>query len=245
MVEIKDEMELSLIIPAYNEEKRVLPVLDNYHNHLKNRLGNNFEIIVVPNNCTDRTPDIVSLYAENKPNIRILNIPHYVGKGGAVMRGFAIAEGRHIGFVDADNATHPIEFLKLYDTLSGNFNNHHGIIASRKIKGAIIYPKRTPMQNLSSAIFNIKTRLLFGLKYKDTQCGAKLFKKDVAKFLVRNHTEKGWIFDVDMLYLCKKNRIRILEHPIYWSDHVEHSKLTFLEGIKAMINLWKYRIKKL
>jgi glycosyltransferase involved in cell wall biosynthesis len=235
------ETEISLIMPAYNEEKRILPVLNNYYNHFKNYFRENFEIIVVPNNCTDRTLEVVSLFAEKKPNIRILNIPYYVGKGGAVMRGFAVAKGNHIGFVDADEATHPVEFLKLYNNIPG----FHGVIASRKIRGAVIYPKRTLMQNLSSFIFNMKTRFLFGLKYKDTQCGAKLFKKDVAKFLTRNYSENGWIFDVNLLYLCKKNKIRILEHPIFWSDHIQYSKLTFFEGIKSVFDLLKYRLRTL
>ena len=232
-------IKLSLIMPAYNEEKRILPVLQDYYSYFKENFGTDFEIIVVPNNCSDNTFQVVNTFSKNKPEIMILDIPYYVGKGGAVMRGFKIASGNYIGFVDADKSTSPIEFLKLYD----NIGNYHGIIASRKIKGAVVYPKRKITQNISSLIFNLKTRFLFGLKYKDTQCGAKLFRKKVAKFLVDNYSEYGWIFDVNLLYLCKKNSIKILEYPIFWTDHVQYSKLSLLEGIKAMIELLKYRIK--
>ncbi len=235
------EIELSLIMPAYNEEKRIIPVLKNYYNHLKNRFKENFEIIVVPNNCSDKTSKIVKLFSQNKEDIIVHNIPYYVGKGGAVMKGFSIAKGRHIGFVDADKSTSPIEFLKLHDTLTNN--NAHGVIASRRVKGAIIYPKRSAFKELSSIIFNLKTRFLFNLNFNDTQCGAKLFKKDVAKFLVDRHSEKGWIFDVDLLYICNKYKMKILEQPIYWKDHAQESKMTLLEGIKAMLNLWTYKLK--
>lgn len=240
---VKDDIHFSLIMPAYNEEKRILPVLKKYYFYLKNLFKNNFEIIVVPNNCKDKTLQIVEDFSKKNKNIIIYNIPYYVGKGGAVMKGFSIAKGDYIGFVDADKSTHPVEFFKIYYALLKNSNQYHGVIASRRIKGAVINPKRTLFQNLSSIIFNLKTRILFGLKYKDTQCGAKLFKKGVAKFFVTRCSEKGWIFDVDLLYICKKNKIRILEHPIYWTDHVEGSKITFIEGLKAMLNIWTYKLK--
>jgi glycosyltransferase involved in cell wall biosynthesis len=228
-------------MPAYNEEKRIMPVLKNYYSHFKKKFEDNFEIIVVPNNCTDNTAYVVNLFSKNNPEVKVFDIPYYVGKGGAVMRGFEIAKGDYIGFVDADKSTSPREFFKLYDKI----DNFHGVIASRKIKGAIIYPKRKLTQDFFSMLFNLKTRILFGLKYKDTQCGAKLFRKDIAKFLTRNYSESGWIFDVDLLYLCKKNKIRILEQPIFWTDHVQDSKLSFFDGIKSALKLLKYRIKTL
>ncbi len=226
------------MIPAYNEEKRILKTLKTYYDFFNKVLKNKFELIIIPNNCSDNTFDIVKKFSKNKNDIEIYNIPYYVGKGGAVIKGFEIAKGDLIGFVDADNSTNPENFYKLYT----NIDDFDSIIASRKIKGSVINPSRRFSQDFSSAIFNIFVRILFKLKYKDTQCGAKLFRKNIAKFLIQRITEKGWAFDVDILYLCKKNNFRVIEYPIFWSD-CEGSKLTTIDGIKSLFKLIRYRIK--
>lgn len=230
-------MKLSIIIPAYNEEKRILPTLENYFNFFQKKFKENFEIIVVPNNCSDKTLEIVNNFAKHKPSVKILDIPFYVGKGGAVMRGFELAEGEYIGFTDADNSTDPENFYNLY-LKKGDYS---GVIGSRKIKGAVVSPKRKLTQDLSSFLFNKLVRILFNLKYYDTQCGAKLFKKQVAKFLVKNYSESGWAFDVDLLVLCKKNKFKILEYPVYWKD-ATGSKLSLSQGLKSIFKLIKYKL---
>jgi glycosyltransferase involved in cell wall biosynthesis len=229
-------MKLSIIIPAYNEEKRLSETLWNYFSFFQQEFENDFEIIVIPNNCSDRTFEVVKSFAEKFPQIKAFNIPYYVGKGGAVLKGFELARGDYIGFVDADQSTSPVNFFKLYQ----NKKNFSGIIASRKIRGAIISPKRTSTQTFSSFIFNILTRTLFGLKYKDTQCGAKLFKKETAKFLAKICKETGWAFDVSLLSICQKNNFEILEYPIRWTDS-EGSKLNFFGGLRATLSLFKIR----
>lgn len=231
-------MELSIVIPAYNEEKRISKTLEEYYSFFKREFGNNFEIIVIPNNCNDNTFETAKKMSENRKNIRVYNIPHYAGKGGAVMKGFELANGNLIGFADADNSTNPENFFKLYK----NIGNSDGIIASRKIKGAIISPKRKLSEEFSSMGFNLAVKILFNLEYKDTQCGAKLFRKNAAKFLAQEITEKGWAFDVDILHICKKNKFKVIEYPIFWSDS-EGSKLTFADGMNSLIRLIKYRIR--
>ncbi len=230
-------MRLSIIIPAYNEEKRLRKTLESYYNFFTEKLKKDFEIIIVPNNCTDNTFKISNDFAKGKTNIKVLNIPYFVGKGGAVMGGFEFAVGNLVGFTDADNSTIPKEFFKLYE----NVNGYGGIIASRKIKGSIINPPRKLSQNISSFIFNKFVNLFFNLNYKDTQCGAKIFKKETAEFLVENNTQKHWGFDVDLLYLCKKNGIKILEFPIKCSDS-DDSKLTLKASLKTVLDLIKYRL---
>jgi glycosyltransferase involved in cell wall biosynthesis len=231
-------MELSIVIPAYNEEKRIFKTLNEYYSFFKKELKNNFEIIIIPNNCNDNTVKVVKDFSKGKKNIIIFEIPNYSGKGGAVIKGFEISNGNLIGFVDADNSTNPENFLKLYKNI-GNFD---GIIASRKINGAEIKPKRKFSQDLSSFLFNKIVRILFNLRYKDTQCGAKLFKRETALFLSKNVSEKGWAFDVDMLYLCKKDNLKLKEYPIFWSD-CEGSKLTIKSSLDSIIKLILYRIK--
>lgn len=229
-------MKLSIVFPAYNEEKRILPVLKNYYSFFSERLGKDFELIVIPNNCNDRTFELSQKFSSNKKNVFVKNIPVYVGKGGAVMKGFELAKGDLIGFVDADKSTSPKEFFKLYS----NIKNNEGIIGSRKIKGAKIIPKRSFSRDFSSFCFGSVVRILFNLKYKDTQCGAKIFKRKVAKYFAKNLKEKGWIFDIDLLSMSKKKGYKIKEFPLNWKDD-EGSHISNWDGIQSVFKLIKYR----
>jgi len=233
-------MKLSIIIPAYNEEKRIRPTLESYHDFFNEKLNGDFEIIIITNNCNDNTFHVVSEFIKDKKQIKLFDIPGYSGKGGAVMKGFELAQGDHIGFTDADNSTDPKNFYKLYE----NRENAHGVIASRKIKGSIVHPPRRKSQEISSLLFNLLTKILFKMKYYDTQCGAKLFEKNIAKILTQHYSECGWAFDVDLLYLCRKMKLKILEHPIRWTD-AEGSKVSFKEGVISVLKLFKYRFKNL
>lgn len=229
-------MKLSIIFPAYNEGNRILPVLENYYLFLKNKLKDGFEIIIIPNNCSDDTTEVVEKFSQDRGEVTFFEIKGYSGKGGAVMKGFELAKGDLIGFVDADKSTSPEEFFKLYS----NIHNYSGIIGSRKIKGAKIFPKRSFLKNFSSFAFSIIVRVLFNFRYKDTQCGAKIFKRKVAKYFSKNLKEKGWIFDIDLLNISKKKGYNIKEFPIIWKDD-DGSHIGTFDGIKSVLNVVKYK----
>lgn len=234
------QTKLTVIIPAYNEaveERNFIKTLESYYDFLEKKYPD-FNIGIIPNNCSDDTSKITKQFVKTHPKAWWYEIKEYCGKGGAVMKGFDIAQGDCIGFVDADNATTVEEFYKCFLELK----NKDGVIASRRMPGAKIDPPRRFGQNLSSWLFNIVTRVLFQLGFYDTQCGCKIFSKKCAKFLVENYSEIGWNFDVDLLYLCKKNGFEISEYPINWKD-TEGGKVSTLDGIKAVLGLIKYRIK--
>lgn len=229
-------MKLSIVFPVYNEEKRILPVLEDYYLFFRKKLKDNFEILIIPNNCSDNTTKIVKRFSYDKEEVKFFEIKKYSGKGGAVMKGFEIARSNLIGFVDADKSTSPEEFFKLYS----NIKDNEGIIGSRKIRGAKIIPKRSFTKNLNSFSFSFIVRILFNLKYKDTQCGAKIFKRKVAKYFSKNLKEKGWIFDIDLLNMSKKKGYKIKEFPINWKDD-EGSHISNWNGITSVLNVIKYR----
>ncbi len=230
--------ELSIIIPAYNEEKRILPTLNDYYNILSEKLGKDFEIIIVPNNCSDKTLEICEDFSKGKKQIKIWNIPEKIGKGGAVIEGFKIARGNLIGFTDADGATDAKNFFKIYEIAKSN----HGAIGSRRLRDSRVNG-RTLSEKASSRMFNIITRTLLGLKFKDTQCGAKIFTKETAGLIAKNISEKGWIFDVDMLKICKDNNLNIKEIPITWTGK-EGTKLIFKDKLISLKQLLSYGIKR-
>ena len=206
-------MKLSIIIPAYNEEKRIGRTLEDYCCFFCKKYKRNVEIIVVLNRCIDNTLKIVKKYAKRHSQIKYLNL-NKSGKGFAIIEGFKIARGDLIGFTDADDSTSAGEFNKLTEKINGL----DGIIASRYVKGAVTNPKQPLQRIIVSRIGNLIIRLLFHLKIKDTQCGAKLFRKNTVKKVLPSLGVIEWGFDIDLLYRIKKNNFKIKEAPILWKE---------------------------
>lgn len=228
---------LSIVIPAYNEEKRILPTLNNYYHIFSEKMEDKFEIIIVPNNCSDRTVKVCKKFSEKRPKIRIIEIKGYSGKGGAVFEGFRRAKGKCVGFTDADGSTDAENFFGIYKRIG----KYDGIIGSRRKRGATVLD-RTISERISSQVFNLVTRFLMGFKFKDTQCGAKIFTKKAAEIIIKNHKENGWIFDVDILKICKKHNLKIIEIPVKWINK-RGTKLGFRDKIVSVRQLITYGIK--
>jgi glycosyltransferase involved in cell wall biosynthesis len=202
-------MKLSIIVPAYNEEKRIGVTLKEYIEFFDEKLKKDYEILVVLNGCRDNTLEVVKKF-----KVKYVDVREAIGKGGAIVEGFRAVEGDFIGYVDADNATPPRAFYDLYK----NIKNNDGIIASRWIKGSKIGSKQPVSRRIASRGFNYMVRGLFGLNLNDTQCGAKLFKRDAIKKVVDKLGITRWAFDVDLLYLMKLKNFKIIEIPTEWAE---------------------------
>jgi len=220
-------MFLSIIIPAYNEEKRIGQTLDIYLQYFKK---DKVEIIVVLNGCRDNTLEIVKNYKTKNPGVvKYINIKETIGKGGGVKRGFEEAIGDLIGFVDADSSTSPEE----YNRLISHIAEANGVIASRWKRGAKVI-NRTFLRKIISFGFAFLVKILFWLPYSDTQCGAKIFKKEAIKRVIGKLTVFNMGFDVELLYLMKINNFYIKEIPTVW---VDKSSSAFLGSpFKILIN---------
>ena len=213
-------MKLSLVIPAYNEETRLGAMLESYGNYFLNPHAPETEFIVVVNGSRDRTEEVAREYARRYPRLRVLVDPRPIGKGGAVMMGFAEARGEMVGFVDADGSTPPEAFNDLVDHLDAA----DAIIASRWLPGAQVSPRQPLQRRIASRIFNALVRLLFVLRISDTQCSAKLMKAEALKVVLPRLGLTRWAFDVDLLFQLRRAGFRITERPTVWRD-VGGSKL--------------------
>lgn len=236
-------MKVSIIIPAYNEEKRIgntLKEYSRYYEKLRKEKKLNYEILVSINNTTDKTVDIVKKYKKQNKNIRYLNLVKG-GKGYAIIEGFKSALKRKndlIGFVDADMATMPEAY---YDLIT-EINNYDGVIASRYVNGAQVSPKQSIQRIIVSRMFNFVIRALLFLSYKDTQCGAKIFKSSSIEKILPRLTMSQWAFDIEILYNLKKMGYKIKEHPTTWADK-EYSKINFMKaGPKMVLAVIRLRI---
>jgi dolichol-phosphate mannosyltransferase len=224
-------MRLSIVIPAHNEEQRIAPTLKGYLPYFEERYGDEFEMIVVVNGTTDDTETVVRGFLADHPQLRVLVEPGKVGKGGAVVLGFEAAVGAFIGYVDADGSTPPEAFDALVCTCQGG--GCDAAIASRWLKGADVSPKQSPLRQFTSRTFNLCTHILFGMRYADTQCGAKVFRADVVRKVLPRLGITRWAFYVDLLFQLQRDHAIVRELPTTWHD-VEGSKLAVTEASVEM-----------
>ncbi|MBI9020968.1 MAG: glycosyltransferase family 2 protein [Verrucomicrobia bacterium] len=231
-------MKLSIVIPAHNEEHRLPPMLKAYASFFSERYGNEAELVVVPNFCTDRTAVVAREIAANYPQLRVLDDPGRVGKGGAVLLGAQAAEGDLIGFVDADGATPP----EAFDDLVNKISLDGCVIASRWMKGSQMSPRQPLSRRFASRCFNLMVRVLFGLKLTDTQCGAKLFRREVLQPVLRNLGVTNWAFDVDMLFQTKRLGASIKEIPTVWHDQAGSKLRVVRAGLNMFVALIRLRM---
>jgi len=207
-------MKLSLVIPAYNEEARLKPMLDDYVPYFTGKYGAEVEFIIVVNGSIDRTEDVARECAKGCAQIRLIVEPRKVGKGGAIMLGFAAARGELAGFVDADNSTPPFA----YEDLVEHIGDAGAIIASRWRRESKVSPRQPLARRIASRVFNLLIRVMFGLRISDTQCGAKLMRRDALQVVMPRLGLTRWAFDVDLLFQLRRAGYRVIEWPTTWRD---------------------------
>lgn len=222
-------IKISVIIPTYNEGKRIGRTIDRFFKVLPDWFGKNFEIIIVLNGCRDKTLDIVKTLCEKYQNLRFTNFERAIGKGAAIVEGFKIAKGEYVSFVDADGATGPYDFIRVMRGIG----TYDGAIASRWLRGSKKIGQPL-LRKIVSRGFNLLVRVLFNLPYKDTQCGAKIVKKIAVDSIISDLGVSGFAFDVELLYLLNKKKYKIIEVPIRWK-HYKQSTLNLRTAIPLML----------
>lgn len=213
-------MELSIIMPAYNEEQRIGKTLKDYGSFFSSHLKGKNEILVIVNGSSDKTFYIAQKFSKLYKNIHPLNFPQPIGKGGAIIEGFKRARGKYVCYVDADNATKASHLYELLPYLKDS----DAVIASRWMAGSIVKPKQPFKRRIASRCFNMLVRILFNLQFRDTQCGCKLFREQAVQPILQNLGITQWAFDIDLLYHLKSKDFRIIEVPTVWED-IEGSRL--------------------
>jgi dolichol-phosphate mannosyltransferase len=229
----KELTDLSLIIPAHNEEKRISRVIKEYSKFLESR-DINYEIIVVSDG-TDGTAETAR--SAHLPNLRVLESKERLGKGGGIFSGFLESKGRILAFVDSDMSVTPRDFWRIY--LSANSNTC--AIASRRCDDSVVIQKQPLMRRTMSNLFNLYVRALFGLRISDTQCGVKVFPKEKVVEAIKKMKSKGFEFDVELLWRLQKEGSQIVEVPIEWA-HEAGSTFTLSNGPSMVFSLLLIRV---
>jgi len=240
-------MPLSLIIPCRNEEDRLPGTVLELQKWQKFTpsvpLG---ELILVIEPSTDNTLRVAQQLARNMSDlpIKIVANKRAGGKGYAVRTGLLKATQEVVLFMDADGSV-PLSFIRsLYLPIARN--RYDLCLASRRCPGSSITTPQPLRRELAGRIFNLLMRIQGFTNIEDTQCGFKSFSLAAAHSLAKSYVSNQWSFDVELLYLAKRDKLRILEIPVEWGDK-EGSKLTALGGAipsiwETSVNCWKHRL---
>ena len=226
--------DLSIIIPAYNEEKRIRPFLSDmidFSSKLKR-----YEVIIVNDGSTDSTEKIVGSMIRGKENFRIVSHDKNHGKGAAIKTGVFEARGKFVIFIDADGSIKPSEIPEM----AKNLDQYDVVIGSRtRRESEVIQPR---MRKYIGGAFNLYSNMLFNTGVDDTLCGFKGFRRDVARNLFSNLLSERWIFDVEILYKIRKRKYTLYRQPVIW-EHKEDTKIKSSDPLKMIFQLLWLRLR--
>ena len=213
-------LELSIVVPAYDEEDRIRPTLEEYAAHFTPIYGGGFEIVVVLNGCRDDTRGVVEAVARDAPQVRMIEFVRPLGKGGAIWEGFASATGRRLAFVDADNMVRAPEAAKLVRAL-----DTHDVAIADRFSAPGVEADQPLTRKLIGRVSRLWVRWFLGLPYSDTQCGAKAFRADAWRAVAPSIVERGWAFDLDALAHVHRLGLSFAEVQVRWHHVTGGSKL--------------------
>ncbi|MEQ1886752.1 MAG: dolichyl-phosphate beta-glucosyltransferase [Bryobacteraceae bacterium] len=227
-------MTLSIVIPAYNEERRLPSTLDAVLSWLDQSPYQDVELVVVDDGSRDGTADLVRKYTAADSRVRLVQNPGNRGKGYAVRNGMQQAKGEWILFSDADLSA-PIEELpKLLE--AAQKNTASVAIGSRALDRSLIGVHQSAWRESMGVVFNRVMRIITGLPFADTQCGFKLYKRDAAKRIFERQQLDGFGFDVEDLFIARKLGIPCVEVPVRWNN-VEGTKVSMTNGMRSFADL--------
>lgn len=233
---------ISVVVPAYNEEDRLVPTLEKVAEHLAGLRGRTTEIIVVDDGSRDRTAAAARAAGEKLTreglSVRVLENPGNRGKGYSVRHGMLEAQGDWILFTDADLSAPIEEFDKLLDAVERKGCDI--AIGSRAVDRSLIGKRQPFFRELSGRIFNLAVRVVAGLPFKDTQCGFKLFSRRATKEIFARQKLDRFGFDVEILFLARKLGFETAETAVRWND-AEGTKVGVFSGADAFIDILRVR----
>lgn len=233
---MSNDLLLSLVIPAYNEEKRIGSSLAQIIAYFR-RNGYSYELIVVDDGSTDGTVEIVKGLMDEAKDGRLLSTQHS-GKGAAVRKGVLNAEGRYIFFTDADLSTPIVELDKFLEQLN---QGHKVVIGSRKIAGANVEVHQSWLRESMGKVFTWLTNVILTKNISDVTCGFKGFSRPVAQEIFSRQRVNDWSFDAEILFLAQKYGYSIKEVPVCWRNDPATKVNLLKDTVRSFLGLLRIR----
>ena len=202
-------MKLSIVVPCYNESKDIAKNSEIIKKHLET-IKQDYELILVNDGSKDNTKEVI----EAIPGVKALSYEPNRGKGGAVKYGIENATGDYVLFMDADLST-DLEAIERFIKIAPNYDM---VIGSRHAKDSVIKKKQPALRVFIGWCCRRLVNMKFHFKFKDTQCGFKAMRTDIAKKIVAKQVVNNFAFDVEYLYIAKLNNLSIYEMGVIWAD---------------------------
>jgi dolichyl-phosphate beta-glucosyltransferase len=239
---------LAVVIPAYNEEQRILPTLERLvawsaaqtavGGALQSRGIHDVSIVVVDDGSRDRTAEVVRRFAEQHGQLQLLSNPGNRGKGYAVRNGMLHTKADWLLISDADLSAPIEELSSLLDAVKKQ--SAEVAIGSRSLDRSLVSKHQSFLREMSGRTFNVVMRIVTGLPFRDTQCGFKLFSAKAASTIFPKQVQDGFSFDVEILVIAKQKGLRSIEVPVRWAN-VEGTKVSIWNGLRSFLDLLTIR----
>jgi len=233
---------VSIVIPAYDEEKRLPGTLERITSYLKSGSWKFSEVIVVDDGSRDGTVRVAEEFRARVPPVRVLRNPGNRGKGYSVRHGMMKAKGEWTLFTDADLST-PIEELEKLWTAAQEARAQVAI-GSRALNRSLIGVHQPFFRESAGKVFNVAARIVTGLPFWDTQCGFKLFEAGAAREIFRRQRLERFGFDVEVLFIARKLGYSTIEVPVRWND-MAGTKVGAATGLAAFLDPLRVRLHQL
>jgi dolichyl-phosphate beta-glucosyltransferase len=229
---------LTVIIPAYNEEKNIKSTLLEIAGYLKLKKFS-YEVIVVDDGSADMTAQSAQSVSGSFPNFKLLKNGANRGKGYAVRNGVDVANGEYVLFMDADNSTSIYEFDKFLPYIEEGYDV---VIASRRLKDSNVEGPQPLLRAKMGQFYIFLSRIILGLNVSDFNCGFKAYKMKSTRFIFGLQKMEDWSFDVELLFLIKKYGLKMKEVPVRWI-HKSGSKVKPVkDAIRSFISIVKIKL---
>jgi len=223
--------DISVIIPAYNEQDRIGKAVNTIASYFRKK-GLNYEIIIVDDGSRDLTPSIVKKMALKNSAIKLITNKINKGKGYSVKKGMLKSSGKVCLFTDADISTPIRELGKL---LAFTEKGYEVVVGSRRLKNSKIKVYQPVFRRLFGWLFHVVRRIFILSDIKDTQCGFKLFSRKIIKSVFSRQTTSGFVFDAEVLLIARSLGYKIKELPVIWIDDIKST----LSIKKHIVNICK------
>lgn len=227
----------SIVIPAYNESKRLGATLDRVLAYLYDQKFE-AELIVVNDGSSDDTAEIVRRYTQKHEIVRLIENPGNRGKGFSVRNGVLQARGGIILFTDADLSSPIEEMSKLVEAIKRGADI---AIGSRWVRAELQTQRQSVARQVMGRVFNYLLRILLQLNFKDTQCGFKAFRRTASRAIFPLQKIEGWGFDPELLFLARRRGFKVVEVPVVWGHDSGTRINPVADGMKMVMEMARIR----
>lgn len=236
--------DISVIVPLYNEEKRLEQCLSDIYEYFDKYYRNRFELILINDGSNDKTEDIIVEYSKDTKNVLINSYRNNRGKGFALKKGVEIASGEYIFFTDIDLSTPIHYFERLYNTIINT--NADAVLGDRRSNGSIIKERQSFIRSIiGNTYYNIAFPLIGLDDVKDSNCGFKIYRNEMAKYIFSKMRTDRWVFDVELLLIAQLHNYKLQYSPVQWAHKGGTKVNVVIDSIRSLRDLLLVFIWKL